>query len=505
MVTSSSLLEIFSRREHTPLPMKKISVLLLTIAPALALSLEAADTLTVEGDLHVKTVAIPDQGGGENTELGGDLLVDGELAVNQNSTLTGGDVQTSFKVESNGVVWSGTGASFNGVEMIPEGAGSRFMWLPQKHAFRAERSNSQSDIDSIGSYSTAFGSINVASGNYSAAWGEDNTVSGDYATAWGWNNRANGHHSTAWGKSNTVGGHSSTVWGSNNTASGYHSTVWGNYNAAESVFSTVFGRYNIGGFTFSDDSDDTNDGNTQWFDVDPLFEIGLGDDNLARANALTLLKDGRIALGEHTSLNGLQTQPETVQIEGALKVGDYAADPGANASEGAIRFADDGSGSNDLLGYVDGTWKSLTATGGANGIDQTLSINGDQLTISGSSGNTVTLPTSADATDGLSAYQIWLAVGNTGTETEFLASLVGPAGADGSNGVDGQAGDSYFAENGGGDVSLVSANLGIGTATPTARLDVNGNTRVSGNLAVEGTLTLATHQGDIPMYQPLEL
>ena len=36
--------------------------------------------------------------------------------------------------------------------------------------------------------------------------------------------------------------------------------------------------------------------------------------------------------------------------------------------------------------------------------------------------------------DGLSAYEIWLAAGNSGTETDFLASLVGPQGAKGDPG-----------------------------------------------------------------------
>ena len=36
--------------------------------------------------------------------------------------------------------------------------------------------------------------------------------------------------------------------------------------------------------------------------------------------------------------------------------------------------------------------------------------------------------------DGLSAYEIWINAGNTGTEADFLASLTGPAGADGVDG-----------------------------------------------------------------------
>ena len=42
-----------------------------------------------------------------------------------------------------------------------------------------------------------------------------------------------------------------------------------------------------------------------------------------------------------------------------------------------------------------------------------------------------------DGSDGLSAYEIWLNNGNSGSESDFLASLVGPAGADGVDGATG--------------------------------------------------------------------
>lgn len=45
-----------------------------------------------------------------------------------------------------------------------------------------------------------------------------------------------------------------------------------------------------------------------------------------------------------------------------------------------------------------------------------------------------------DGTDGASAYQLWLDAGNVGTEAEFLASLQGAAGADGADGLDGENG-----------------------------------------------------------------
>ncbi len=59
---------------------------------------------------------------------------------------------------------------------------------------------------------------------------------------------------------------------------------------------------------------------------------------------------------------------------------------------------------------------------GANGIDGTNGADG------------------ADGADGLSAYEIWLAAGNTGNEADFLASLIGAPGEQGEAGAQGPQG-----------------------------------------------------------------
>ena len=51
---------------------------------------------------------------------------------------------------------------------------------------------------------------------------------------------------------------------------------------------------------------------------------------------------------------------------------------------------------------------------------------------------------SGGGADGLSAYELWLQAGNTGTLADFLASLVGPAGQDGEDGEDGEDGNDGF-------------------------------------------------------------
>ena len=71
------------------------------------------------------------------------------------------------------------------------------------------------------------------------------------------------------------------------------------------------------------------------------------------------------------------------------------------------------------------------------GVPQTLTIIGTALTIS--DGNTVNLPT-VGGTNGLSAYEVWLQQGNTGTEADFLASLQGAQGEQGLQGLQGEQG-----------------------------------------------------------------
>jgi hypothetical protein len=72
---------------------------------------------------------------------------------------------------------------------------------------------------------------------------------------------------------------------------------------------------------------------------------------------------------------------------------------------------------------------SLVGEPGENGL---RGSDGTSVAISGTDGN------SGEA--GPSAYQLWLDLGNTGTEADFIASLEGAAGSDGIDGADGAPG-----------------------------------------------------------------
>ena len=87
----------------------------------------------------------------------------------------------------------------------------------------------------------------------------------------------------------------------------------------------------------------------------------------------------------------------------------------------------------------------------------------------------------ADGSDGESAYEIWLNNGNTGTEVDFLNSLVGQAGTDGNDGADGTNGVGFtggFYNTSTGQVTFTSDD-GLGFTTADLR-GTNGNDGLDG-------------------------
>ena len=122
----------------------------------------------------------------------------------------------------------------------------------------------------------------------STNWNVENT--GTNSFAYGFNNLASGNSSVSLGYSSHASADYAASIGFNNNASGSFSTACGAYTEAGSAFTTVFGRYNLG------------TGNPEsWIETDPLFEIGNGTDIANRANAFTLLKNGRSILGDQIS------------------------------------------------------------------------------------------------------------------------------------------------------------------------------------------------------------
>jgi hypothetical protein len=159
-----------------------------------------------------------------------------------------------------------------------------------------------------GDYSTAMGYYSEASGLGSTAMGYRATASGggvgatamgyytiansDGSTAIGTYTTASGVRSTAIGAWTTASGSYSTALGYSTTASGYMSTAMNYGTSALSGYETVIGRYNANYTPLSP---------TGWDSSDKLFVIGNGTTDAARANAFTVLKNGRIGLQSVTN------------------------------------------------------------------------------------------------------------------------------------------------------------------------------------------------------------
>ena len=125
-------------------------------------------------------------------------------------------------------------------------------------------------------------------GNYSFATGYNPIASGKYTLATGYNTKATGV--------GAIAGNNST------TASGDYSFAMGNSSIANSYLMSVFGQYNI-----------TSSGQDQqnWQPTDFLFVIGNGTDASHKHNALTILKNGYIGLGDHNPVANLVIGDDT--------------------------------------------------------------------------------------------------------------------------------------------------------------------------------------------------
>lgn len=206
-----------------------------------------------------------------------------------------GTATSEFKLtvdNDGGIIARGTSGS--GADLTTSGEGTRLIWYPKKAAFRAGDVNgSQWNDANIGNCSTAMGSSTKATSYISTAMGQSTTASGSISTAMGSQTTASGVYSTAMGY--------------NTTASGNRSMAMGDNTTADAFSSTAMGTYNVGGGTADD-----------WVATDPLFEIGIGTGSGARANAVTVLKNGRMGIMTATPQGELDVNGAIYQRGGVL-------------------------------------------------------------------------------------------------------------------------------------------------------------------------------------------
>jgi len=151
-------------------------------------------------------------------------------------------------------------ATITGLEAINEsnGVGHRIVNRNPNHY-----GNIGKDATDL-SFSSSNSTTRGATGDYSFAIGKDVIASGDYSMALGESSSARGLNSVALGK---------------------NARAW-------AYGSLAIGRYSKG-----------NGSSTLWFDEDPIFEIGNGDSDINKKNALTVFKNGKMIVGDESEEN----------------------------------------------------------------------------------------------------------------------------------------------------------------------------------------------------------
>ncbi len=201
-----------------------------------------------------------------------------------------------------------------------QGPGVRMMWYPQKGAFRAGAVDAaQWDKDSIGIYSfstgfrtkakgmisTAIGQSAYAGGRVAVAIGENPSATGDYSIAMGYYARASGNGSTSLGFATIASGSNSTAMGGGSVASGNNSTAF-NYSEASGDYSTSMGLSNAAkGYSSAAAGFYNKAKNSYSFVVGKyndttafgsLLEVGNGQSETIRANAMTVFSTGNVTI-----------------------------------------------------------------------------------------------------------------------------------------------------------------------------------------------------------------
>ncbi|KKM23174.1 hypothetical protein LCGC14_1617880 [marine sediment metagenome] len=145
-----------------------------------------------------------------------------------------------------------------------------------------------------GSYSSAIGQYTKAQNSYTFSAGKYSEANGAYAMALGYYSRAVSSHTFASGINTYASGSYATAMGDYTRAYASQSMAIGLRTIANSQACFALGKYNIG-------------------ISGTLFELGNGTSTSNRKNAITVLNNGNVGIGESSpTLGQLQINPTTV-------------------------------------------------------------------------------------------------------------------------------------------------------------------------------------------------
>ncbi len=118
-----------------------------------------------------------------------------------------------------------------------------------------------------------------------SAWSTDSLGQSSFAT--GHNTKALSSQSAAFGNGTRAEASTSFATGGFTEARGFYTSSMGFQTRADAYGSLALGRYNVGGGS-----------SYTWVAEDPLLEVGMGDNEASRSNALTITKNGDVLFGQ---------------------------------------------------------------------------------------------------------------------------------------------------------------------------------------------------------------
>jgi len=416
-------------------------------------------------------------------------------------------VATDGSVEINGTDGFLVTGTLNVGQVAPNLSGSQMYFNPRKAAFRAGESTSGTwsnlntghlsaafgqNTQADGPRSFAIGLGTTASNNESFAGGNGSTASGPYSFSYGLNTEASTQYSSAFGResvasgagamatgqfSSADGGASftsgfyteangdySNASGENSVANGHAASAFGVQNTAHSRAEFVAGQYATNYTAISANGNNAND---------RLFVIGNGTSDANRFNALTITKSKRVGINTDAPdatlhVYGPNTGATIHQTSSGLLTYTMRGEDDTDAKyfsiqEGLIerwRFGMEANATNDFV------VKRLPAQS-----------NPSELMVQGTTGHV------GIGTD--NPVQLLTLAGTPGTDGIMFPDGTVQTTAAGSGGA-----DTDWTISGGNQYSGVSGNVGIGTNSPSAKLDVEGTFQlVDGNEASGKILT----------------
>ncbi len=292
-----------------------------------------------------------------------------------------------------------------GASLPTVGFGPKLIWHPKKAAFRAGYAYTNDwEEGGIGSYSFAAGNGPKATGiasvsighssqalaenaialGYNAianaansvALGENTSASGFHAVSIGQGTIAGGDNSVSMGLSTTASGDNSLAMGTSTTATQIGSIAIGNNAYAPGIGAISMGQYTTASASYSfalgrfNQNGDVPNGSA----TDRLFQIGNGTGINQRSNALTILRNGNVGIGNNVIL------PEyKLDVDGIIRLKyttGYTAvlfNNAANNPSTAI-----GNQSDNTIGFFfkqNDTWRFKVSSNGEAHLDGAMFVN----------------------------------------------------------------------------------------------------------------------------------